>query len=110
MAMIYCSECGKKMSDKADKCPNCGCQTKTLMKNINNLYNGQKSLVVYLILCWLLGVVGAHRYYAGKTGSAVVMTILTLTILGMFITGIWALVDFIIGLCNINTPEKIFDK
>ena len=24
MALINCSECGKKISDKADKCPNCG--------------------------------------------------------------------------------------
>ena len=25
MAMIKCSECKKEMSDKALKCPNCGC-------------------------------------------------------------------------------------
>lgn len=25
MAMIKCSECGKEISDKAEKCPNCGC-------------------------------------------------------------------------------------
>lgn len=24
MALIKCSECGKEISDKADKCPNCG--------------------------------------------------------------------------------------
>lgn len=27
MAMITCKECGKEFSDKADKCPNCGCPT-----------------------------------------------------------------------------------
>lgn len=25
MALIKCNECGKEISDKADKCPNCGC-------------------------------------------------------------------------------------
>lgn len=25
MSLINCSECGKEISDKADKCPNCGC-------------------------------------------------------------------------------------
>lgn len=25
MALIVCKECGKEFSDKADKCPNCGC-------------------------------------------------------------------------------------
>ena len=24
MALINCNECGKEISDKADKCPNCG--------------------------------------------------------------------------------------
>lgn len=110
MAMIFCTECGKKMSDKATKCPNCGCPNMTLTKSINSLYNGEKSMVVYLILCWFLGIFGAHRYYAGKIGSAITMTILTITIIGLFVTGIWALVDLIIGFCNLSTPEKIFQK
>ena len=25
MALIRCPECGKEISSKADKCPNCGC-------------------------------------------------------------------------------------
>ena len=108
MALITCPECGKKMSDKASNCPACGYPTKTLAKNINTLYNGNKSIVVYLVLCWFLGIIGAHRYYAGKIGSAVVMTILTLTFFGMIITGIWTLIDLIVGFCNLGSPEKIF--
>lgn len=110
MAMIFCTECGKKISDKAIRCPHCGCPRKTLGKSINDLYNGEKSMVAYLLLCWFLGIIGAHRYYAGKTGSAIVMTLLTITIIGMVVTGIWALIDLIVGFCNINTPEKIFKK
>lgn len=26
MAMIKCKECGKEMSDRANMCPNCGCE------------------------------------------------------------------------------------
>lgn len=110
MAMIYCTECGKKMSDRATKCPSCGCPNMTLTKSINGLYKGEKSMVVYLLLCWFLGFMGAHRYYAGKIGSAVAMTILTITIIGLFVTGIWALIDLIVGFCNLSTPEKIFQK
>ena len=106
MAMIFCSECGKKMSDKADKCSACGCPNKTIGK----LFRGKKSIGVYLVLCWFFGVVGAHRYYAGKTGSAVAMTILTITLFGIFITAIWALVDLIVGFCNLDSPENIFDN
>ncbi len=42
-----------------------------------------------LVLCLLLGVFGAHRFYAGKTRSAV----LQLVTLGAL--GIWTLVDLL---------------
>ena len=42
-----------------------------------------------LVLCLLLGVFGAHRFYAGKTGTAV----LQLFTLGGL--GIWWLVDLL---------------
>ena len=108
MAMIFCTECGKKMSSQAITCPHCGCPNKTLGKSINGLYKGKKSIVVYLLLCWFLGIIGAHRYYAGKYGTAILMTVLTITFVGMFITCIWALIDLIVGFCCLGTPEKIF--
>jgi TM2 domain len=43
----------------------------------------------------LLGTLGIHRFYLGRTGSGVVMLILSITIIGLFVTGIWALVDTI---------------
>ena len=110
MALIFCSECGKKISDKADKCPSCGCPNRTLAKSINGLYKGEKSIAVYLVLCWFLGVFGAHRYYSGKTGSAIAMTILTVLIVGIPVTIVWTFVDLIVCLCNLGTPGKVFDK
>ena len=100
MAMVYCRECGHKHSDRAKACPKCGYQKCYI----------SKSIVIYLILCWFFGVFGAHRFYARKTGSAIAMLILTCTIYGLIITSIWALVDFIVGLCNIPHPENIFDN
>jgi len=114
MAMIYCRECGYKHSDKAKACPKCGyVSEETLIKKANELVNG-KSMLVYLLLAWFLGVFGAHRFYIGKNGSGV--TMLLMTTLGFFlivpviITGIWTLVDIIIGICNINTPQNVFVK
>ncbi len=35
MALIVCTECGKKFSDKAGCCPECGCPTDEVLKNTN---------------------------------------------------------------------------
>ena len=42
-----------------------------------------------LVLCLLLGIFGAHRFYAGKTRSAVLQLA---TLSGL---GIWTLVDLL---------------
>ena len=42
-----------------------------------------------LILCFVLGWLGVHRFYAGKPGTGIVM----LFTLGGY--GIWSLIDFI---------------
>lgn len=50
---------------------------------------GDKSWLAALILCWLLGVIGIHRFYLGYTWQGVVQL---LTLGGL---GIWTLIDFI---------------
>jgi TM2 domain-containing membrane protein YozV len=64
-----------------------------------------KSRLAVTLLAWFLGIFGAHRFYLGKTGTAVVMLILGIIgcatswiIVGYFFlgaVGIWALIDFI---------------
>jgi hypothetical protein len=53
-----------------------------------------KSKKTALLLCIFLGTFGAHRFYVGRPGTGVA----SLATLGGF--GIWALVDFILILCN----------
>lgn len=111
MVMIYCRECGARHSDKAKACPKCGYTSEdTLTKKANKLVNG-KSIVVYLLLAWFLGIFGAHRFYVGKNGSGLAMLLMStigfFLIVPVIISGIWALVDFIVGICNINTPENV---
>ena len=50
---------------------------------------GDKSWIASIVLCWLLGVFGIHRFYMGYTWQGVVQ----LLTLGVF--GIWTLIDFI---------------
>ena len=98
MAMIYCRECGRRYSDKAKACPKCGYRE----------FDFAHSVAIYLLLCWFFGMFGAHRFYAGKTGTGITMLVLTCTIVGMIVTAVWELIDFIIGVCNISKPENIF--
>lgn len=59
--------------------------------------NAQKSTGVAYLLWFFLGGFGGHRFYLGKTGTAVVQLIIFLigcvTLLPLIITGIWLLVD-----------------
>ncbi len=64
-----------------------------------------------LLLCFFLGCFGAHRFFVGKTSTAVAMLLITLLTgwiagLGLFITGIWSLVDFIMIICGKFTNAK----
>ena len=39
MALIICSECGHKVSDKATACPECGCPVSEMIHTKQNLYD-----------------------------------------------------------------------
>ncbi len=53
-----------------------------------------RSFVAMILLCFFVGSLGVHRFYAGKVGSGVVML---LTLGGL---GLWTLIDFIIIVCG----------
>lgn len=42
----------------------------------------EKSRLVSFLLCWIFGLLGAHRFYVGKTGTGVIW-LLTLGCLGI---------------------------
>ena len=47
------------------------------------------------ILAFFFGTLGIHRFYLGRTGSGIAMLVLTCTIVGLLVTGLWALIDSI---------------
>jgi TM2 domain-containing membrane protein YozV len=54
-----------------------------------------KTLLTTLLLCLFLGAIGVHRMYVGKVGSGIVMLLLSISFIGLIVSGIWAIIDFI---------------
>jgi TM2 domain-containing membrane protein YozV len=59
-------------------------------QRISNL---KPSTGVAYLLDIFLGIFGAHRFYLKRTGSGLAMLLLTVTVIGLFVTCIWAFVD-----------------
>jgi len=58
------------------------------------LFEANRKTVLAAFLLWFfLGLFGAHNFYLGRTGVAVAQLILSITIIGMLITIVWAIVD-----------------
>lgn len=47
MALIKCTECGKEFSDKAPSCPNCGCPTEEILKELNTVSVNENEVPQY---------------------------------------------------------------
>jgi TM2 domain-containing membrane protein YozV len=55
----------------------------------------QRNKVIAAVLAFFFGVLGAHRFYLGRTGSGIVMLLLTCTVVGAVLTTPWAIIDAI---------------
>ena len=63
--------------------------TRTLL-----LYDAnRKSAVIAYILWFFLGWFGAHNFYLGRKGVGIAQVLLTISVIGWFITFVWVVVD-----------------
>ena len=54
-----------------------------------------KQWMVAVILAFFLGTLGVHNFYLGYTTKGIIQLVLTITVIGIFVSGPWALIDFI---------------
>jgi TM2 domain-containing membrane protein YozV len=68
-------------------------ETRELLLLDSEVKSNGKSMIVGYILWYFLGLFGAHRFYTGRTGSAIAQLILSITLVGMIATFIWWVID-----------------
>ncbi|WP_175869123.1 TM2 domain-containing protein [Bartonella gabonensis] len=66
----------------------------------------ENSKIMFALLCWCAGVFGVHRFMVGRVRTGALMLVLSLSIAGLVITGIWAIVDFILILAGKFTDKN----
>ncbi len=82
----YCEQCTGIMAAQTDTCPHC----LAVQSSAGGPGESDKLRFPAFMLACLFGVFGAHRFYVGKTGTA----ILQLVTLGGL--GVWMVIDAII--------------
>jgi TM2 domain-containing membrane protein YozV len=68
---------------------------------ILEMETSKKSRMVTFLLSAFFGGLGVHRFYVGKTATGIVMLVLTLSFIGIIVTAVWALIDFIMIISGI---------
>src|SRR5690348_1310056 len=81
-----CFSCRDVMDVNAVVCPRCGTPQPAVMK----VGTSERRILPAFLLCFFLGVFGAHRFYAGRVATGVLQL---LTVGGL---GLWWLADVIL--------------
>lgn len=88
---MFCTNCGAEIDDKAVVCVKCG----VAVKPVSEIASGSNEWLTTLLLCFFLGWLGVHRFYTKNNDIAVAQLVLGVLSCGV-ISGVWALVDFIL--------------
>ena len=67
--------------------------------------DSDKLILPAFLLAFMIGPFGIHRFYVGKTGTGIAMLVLSLTIVGLFVTVVWSIVDWIMIVCGSFTDK-----
>lgn len=103
----FCQECGTAIARDAITCSQCGASQSSErpvyveVRQQPSENESKKSRLVALLLFIFLGYLGAHRFYAGKVVTGILIILFGLfgfVTLGIpwFLLGIWLIVDFIL--------------
>jgi TM2 domain-containing membrane protein YozV len=95
--IVPCHACGKVIDAEAVVCTGCGVM-QPAAKHLDN-----KKILPAFLLAFILGPIGAHRFYVGKIGTGLLQLV---TVGGL---GLWWLYDLIMIITG-NFTDKDGDK
>lgn len=55
----------------------------------------EKTILPAFLLSFLGGLLGLHRFYVGKVGTGILMLLLSITLFGIVLSGLWNLIDLV---------------
>lgn len=93
MALVFCRECGKQVSDTAVACPSCGAVTAG--------GGVAKSRGTAVLLALLLGGLGIHKFYLNRPGAGTLYMLFCWT----FIPAVIALIE---GISYLTMSDAVF--
>ena len=96
----FCHECGAVIRAKAEICPNCGVRQPLSSSTASG---GSRSRVVAAVFALLLGWIGIHKFYLGRTGQGIVYLL-------FFWTWIPGIIGFIEGIIYLTMSDENFAR
>ncbi len=97
----YCFECGSVINVKAEICPKCG--VRQARSSAMGSSGATKNKWVAFLLAWILGGLGAHKFYLGRTGMGVLYLLFCCTLIP-------SLVAFVEGIVYADMSEEDFAR
>ena len=93
---LFCHACGNPVLITAQICPRCGSPVARLNTGGAGATNSvQKERLVYVFLALIFGAFGVHNFYANRLSIAVIQLVLAITMIGILVSWIWAVIDAI---------------
>lgn len=93
----YCSSCGEIIKKEAEVCPECGVRQKSTSSK------SDKDRTTAGIFALLLGGIGVHKFYLGKTTQGIIYLCFSWTLIP-------AIIGFIEGILYLTKTDEEFQE